>query len=63
LRERRACGPLENDEEDLRCQESHSEEQILRTLRQADSGTRVSEICRAYGISDATFYTWKKPDI
>ena len=38
----------------------HSEEQILRALRQAESGTRVSEICREHGISDATFYIWKK---
>jgi transposase-like protein len=29
-------------------------------LRQAETGTRVSEICREYGISDATFYVWKK---
>jgi putative transposase len=36
----------------------HSEEQILRALRQAESGTRVSEICREYGISDATFYIY-----
>src|SRR6516165_878980 len=38
----------------------HSEEQILHALRQAESGTRVSEICREYGITDATFYIWKK---
>jgi putative transposase len=38
----------------------HSEEQILRALRQAESGTKVSEICREHGISDATFYIWKK---
>jgi putative transposase len=38
----------------------HSEEQILRALRQAKSDTRVSEICREYGISEATFYIWKK---
>jgi len=38
----------------------HSEEQILRALRQAESGTRVSDICREYGISEATFYIWKK---
>ena len=37
-----------------------SEGQILRALRQAESGTRVSEICREYGIRDATFYSWKK---
>jgi putative transposase len=38
----------------------HSEEQILRALRQAEAGTKVSETCREYGISDATFYIWKK---
>jgi putative transposase len=38
----------------------HSEEQILRALRQAESGTKVSDICREHGISDATFYIWKK---
>jgi putative transposase len=34
----------------------HREEQILRALRQAESGTTVREICREHGISDATFY-------
>jgi putative transposase len=38
----------------------HSEEQILRALREAESGTTVREICREHGISDATFYIWKK---
>jgi putative transposase len=38
----------------------HTEEQILRALRQAESGTKVSEICREQGISEATYYIWKK---
>jgi putative transposase len=38
----------------------HTEEQILRALRQAEGGTRVSDICREYGISEATYYVWKK---
>lgn len=38
----------------------HSEEQILRALRQAESGTRVADICREYGISQAAYYIWKK---
>ena len=38
----------------------HTEEQILRALRQAEGGTRVAEICREYGVSEATFYVWKK---
>jgi putative transposase len=40
--------------------QGHTEEQILRALRQAESGTRVSEICREHGISEATYYVWKK---
>jgi len=37
-----------------------SDEQIAFALRQAETGTRVEEICRKMGISDATFYNWKK---
>jgi len=36
------------------------EEQILRALRQAEGGTRVADICREHGISEATYYIWKK---
>ena len=38
----------------------HSEEQILRALRQAESGTKIADICREHGISEATYYIWKK---
>jgi putative transposase len=38
----------------------HSEEQILRALHQAESGTRVAGICREHGISEAACYIWKK---
>ncbi len=34
----------------------HIAEQILRALHQAESGTRVADICREHGISEATFY-------
>ncbi len=37
-----------------------TEEQIAFALRQAETGTRVAEVCRKMGISDATFYNWKK---
>lgn len=36
------------------------EEQIAFALRQAETGTRVEEICQKMGISDATFYSWRK---
>ncbi len=37
-----------------------SEEQITMALRQAEAGTAVEEICRKLGISQATFFRWKK---
>ena len=41
-------------------QKKHSTEEIIRILRQADAGQSVPEVCRAYNISEATFYRWKK---
>jgi putative transposase len=38
----------------------HSEEEILRVLREAESGDSVVEVCRQRGISQQTFYLWKK---
>ena len=38
----------------------HSEEQIVAALRQAEGGEKVGDICRKIGISEATFYTWRK---
>ncbi len=37
-----------------------TEEQIAFALRQAESGTVVGEVCRKMGVSEATFYNWKK---
>ncbi len=34
--------------------------QIAFILQQADEGTAVAEICRKAGISQATFYAWRK---
>lgn len=38
----------------------YTEEQIAFALKQAETGTRVEEVCRKIGISEATFYNWKK---
>ncbi len=38
----------------------YSAEQIAFALRQAESGALVSEVCRKMGISEQTFYRWKK---
>ena len=38
----------------------HTEEEILRVLREAEAGGTVVEICRKHGISQQSFYLWKK---
>ena len=37
-----------------------SDEQIAHALRQSEAGTPVAEITRKLGVSEATFYAWKK---
>ena len=37
-----------------------SEQQIAFALQQAESGTPIEEVCRKLGISEGTFYRWKK---
>jgi putative transposase len=37
-----------------------TEEQIAFALRQEESGIAASEICRKLGVSEVTFYRWKK---
>jgi len=50
-----------SDEEDRQCRRRvTARSRFCARLRQAESGTKVSEVCREYGISDATFYIWKK---
>ena len=36
-----------------------SEEQIIGILKEHQAGLSAAEICRKYGISDATFYNWR----
>jgi putative transposase len=37
-----------------------TEEQITYALRQAEAGTSVGDVCRQLGVSEASFYVWKK---
>jgi len=37
-----------------------TEEQVVFALKQAELGTPVPDVCRKLGISDATFYSWRK---
>ena len=37
-----------------------SEAQVTLVLKQAEDGTSVGEVCRKAGISEATYYNWRK---
>ena len=36
-----------------------TESQIVKVLKEVEGGRQVMEVCREYGISDATYYNWK----
>ncbi|WP_420800177.1 transposase [Paraburkholderia tagetis] len=36
-----------------------TEEQIIGILKEAEAGLKPAELCRKYGISEATYYNWK----
>jgi putative transposase len=48
----------EHEEDTQVAKKGHTEEQILRAMRQAEGGTRVADICREHGISEATIYIY-----
>jgi len=37
----------------------YSQEQIIRVLRQVESGQKVKDVTREHGISEQTYYRWK----
>ena len=37
----------------------YTEEQVIQILKEGKAGTPVSELCRKYGMCDASYYTWK----
>lgn len=39
---------------------SFTEEQIAFALRQAEGGASIREVCRKMGVSEQTFFRWKK---
>ncbi len=38
----------------------YTDQQIAYALRETETGTTVAELCRKMGISEQTFYNWKK---
>jgi putative transposase len=41
-------------------QKRYTPEQIFYALKQAEAGEKITELCRKLGISEATFYNWRK---
>ena len=37
----------------------YTEEQIIAVLKEGEAGAKVVDLCRKYGMSDATYYNWK----
>jgi putative transposase len=37
----------------------YTEEQIIAVLKEGEAGAPVVDLCRKYGMSDATYYNWK----
>jgi len=37
-----------------------TEQQVVAALRQVENGTAVGEVCRKLGVSEQTFYRWKR---
>ena len=37
----------------------YTKEQIIAVLKEAEAGAKVTDLCRKYGMSDATYYNWK----
>ncbi len=37
----------------------YTETQIVKVLKEVETGKLVKDVCREYGISDATYYNWK----
>jgi putative transposase len=37
----------------------YTETKIIKILKEVEGGRLVKEVCREYGISDATYYNWK----
>lgn len=37
-----------------------TEEQIIGILKEADAGAQIAELCRRHGVTETTFYRWRK---
>src|SRR5262249_49531067 len=59
-RELRNSAKMRPEQEGGMKQKRYSEEQIVYALKQVDAGRKASEVCRQLGVSEPTFYAWKR---
>ena len=50
---------IKHTTEDSENGKRHTEEQIIRVLKESETGAKTAELCRQHGISETTFYKWK----
>ena len=39
--------------------QKYTDEQVINILREGEAGGKIGELCRKYGVSDATYHRWK----
>ncbi len=44
---------------DLQMKKRFTEEQIIRILREAESGVQIREVCRRHNVTEQTFFRWR----
>jgi putative transposase len=55
------CGSLNaSNRRDTNAAKGQSEEKIVFALRQVEGGKKVGDLCREMGVSQQTYYTWKR---
>jgi len=37
----------------------YKEEQIIAVLKEGKAGAKIADLCRRYGMSEASYYNWK----
>jgi putative transposase len=39
--------------------QKYTDEQVINILREGEAGGKIGELCRKYGVSDATYHRWR----
>jgi putative transposase len=50
----------QDDTEGAQMKKRFTEEQIIKIIQRYNSGSKTKDLCREFGVSTQTFYSWKK---